>query len=474
MEQIRVKDVVSAVNGHLLMGDEKQPIEQISLDSRNMKENDLFVPIVGERVDAHRFLVQALENGAVATFTSREKTAQEVESLLADCAPDAKARRASWIAVDDTRAALQRLGAFCRSRLQIPLIGVTGSVGKTTTREMIAAALGGGFSNVYRTPGNSNSQVGVPITLSSIPFTAQIAVVELGISEFGEMERIAQLARVDAAVVTNIGIAHIGQLGSQENIRAEKLCIQHGMNPNGTLFLNGDDPLLCNIHAEGGRKTVYYGIGEHCDCRAENLHLEDGYAVFTACCKGERVPVRLNVMGSHMASNAMAALAVATEYGVALADAVAGLEQFGGYKGRQDIHHVHNMTIIDDSYNASPASMKAGLEVLTSMQPGARKVAVLADMRELGADEGELHREIGAFLAAHPVDEVVLLGELAALIGEGIREKNADISITNCTDIPQVKAWLAANAAAGDCILFKGSNSMKLSEAATWLINKGE
>ena len=197
MENTRVKDIVEAVGGTLLCGDPETPIAHISIDSRTMKGQDLFVPIIGEKVDAHRFIGQAFEQGAAAVFTSRH---------------DRMESDRPWIQVEDTKAALQALGAWYRGRMKLPLVGITGSVGKTTTREMIAAALGAGFS-VYKTPGNSNSQVGVPITITEIPPDAQIGVIELGMSEPGEMTRIAKVAQVDQAVMTNIGVAHIEQLG---------------------------------------------------------------------------------------------------------------------------------------------------------------------------------------------------------------------------------------------------------------------
>lgn len=205
---VTVNEIVQASEGRLLAGDGSRTVTGISLDSRKVGAGDLFVPIVGERVDAHRFLEQVAAMGAAAVFTSEH----EAEDIPAE-----KAGEAAWIRVDDTRAALQRFGSWCRGRLSIPVVGITGSVGKTTTREMIAAALGAGL-RVYKTPGNSNSQVGVPITMSQIAPEDEIAVIELGMSEPGELTRIAQVARPTMAVITNIGIAHIEQLGSQENL----------------------------------------------------------------------------------------------------------------------------------------------------------------------------------------------------------------------------------------------------------------
>ena len=372
MTGITVKELLEATGGNLLLGQEDQHAGHISLDSRKMEGDDLFVPIVGERVDAHLFLCQAIASGAAAVFTSEHHRWEDVKaSVRQQCGgnreQEKKALGAAWIEVPDTKKALQDLGSFCRKRLTLPLVGITGSVGKTTTREMIAEALSAGFL-VYKTPGNSNSQVGVPITIAEIPQSAEIGVIELGMSEPGEMERISRVARVDCAVITNIGVAHIEQLGSQEHILEEKLHIQDGMPAEGILFLNGDDPLLASVVPKEGRKRVLYGLGRDCDYRAEDLHLEEGYPVFTAVHGDRSVRVRLQVMGSHMVSNAMAALAVADTYGLSMEKAALALGQFKGYKGRQQIFQWGGVTVIDDSYNASPVSMKAGLEVLASVK----------------------------------------------------------------------------------------------------------
>ena len=490
MLRLTAEETARAVGGRVIFGDEKQVIAHISLDSRTAAKGDLFVPIIGERVDAHDFIGQVLKNGAAAVFTSRHQSREEAERAMAgqETGMSAKAE-AAWIAVEDTRRALQALGSFLRSQNPIPLVGVTGSVGKTTTREMTAAALSAGFS-VYKTPGNSNSQVGVPITLAEIPPEAQIGVIELGMSEPGEMTRIANIARVDCALITNIGVAHIEQLGSQENILREKLHIQDGMPADGPLLLNGDDPLLRTVHIPG-RQIIFYGMGENCAYRGEELRVEGGQTAFTAVCGERRIPVRLQVMGSHMVQNALAALAAADYYGVDLEAAARELGGFTGYKGRQQILHIGGITVIDDSYNASPASMKAGIEVLHSLEGCRRKIAVLADMRELGPEAPAYHREVGAFAAGQNLDCLVLFGELAREIGtgvcgalEGVRmEQNAwqDTSaegfahppqIQLCKSLDEVKAWLDENLKEGDGVLFKGSNSMGLSQAVKHLLDR--
>ncbi len=472
MEHVTAADVAEASGGTLLLGERTQAVRHISLDSRSMAGDDLFVPLIGERVDSHRFLCQAIEAGAVCVYTSRHRSRAQIEAEIAAASDNEgekqRLSRAAWIAVEDTKQALQAFGGWLRQRRPIPLVGITGSVGKTTTREMVALALSAGL-RVFRTPGNSNSQVGVPVTLSEIPEDAQIGVIELGMSEPGEMTRIARAAQVSCAVITNIGLAHIEQLGSQERIREEKLHIQDGMDEQGILFLNGDDPLLREVTPEGGRRRIRYGMAADCDYRGEELALENGFPVFTAVHAGERVRVRLHVMGSHMVSNALAALAVADTYGIPMERAAERLAEFTGYQGRQQITRAHGITIIDDSYNASPVSMKAGLEVLRSMPGGGRKIAVLADMKELGTEAPRYHREIGTFLGAHPVDQVVLFGELSAWIGAGMRQAHSQKEAVQLGSIEEVEHWLKENLREGDCVLLKGSNSMGLSKAAAYL-----
>ena len=244
--------IAEVSGGTILLGSPRTPVEHISLNSNNMKGNDLFVPLIGEKVDAHRFLFQAVEQGAAAVFTSEHRAAPEGAEGV-------------WIRVEDTKKALQALGTYCRSRLGLPVIGITGSVGKTTTREMVAAALSA-ERQVFKTPGNYNSQVGVPVTMWEMGREDyDIAVVELGMSEVGEMTVIARIACPDMAVITNIGVTHIGQLGSQENIYREKMSIQDGLKAGGILILNGDDPWLAKSRAKEGCRVVFYGAGENCD-----------------------------------------------------------------------------------------------------------------------------------------------------------------------------------------------------------------
>ena len=461
MLRLTAEETARAVGGRVIFGDEKQVITHISLDSRTAAKGDLFVPIIGERVDAHDFIGQVLKNGAAAVFTSRHQSREEAERAMdgQETGMSAKAE-AAWIAVEDTRRALQALGSFLRSQNPIPLVGVTGSVGKTTTREMTAAALSAGFS-VYKTPGNSNSQVGVPITLAEIPPEAQIGVIELGMSEPGELKVISEIACIDMAVITNIGITHIEYLGSRENIYREKLTIQDGLKDGGLLILNGDDDLLKETVGKPGVRTVYYGLGENCQYRAEELRNWDGGVEFTAVAGEKRQLVRLSVMGEHNVRNALAAIAVCDAMGMSLSEAAKGLSSFHGFEHRQQVFKGSRFTVLDDSYNASPASMKAALKVLMEL-PGKRHIAVLADMKELGEGSPEYHREVGEYAGSLGLSLAAVWGTDMKEFAKGLRE-TGDTPVAEFAGKDELAAFLEREVQEGDCLLFKGSNSMGLS-----------
>lgn len=451
MEHVTVGDLVKATGGTLLWGSKEENIHKIRLDSRTVEPGDLFVPIIGEKVDGHTFIPQVVRLGAKAVLTGRKEEWGLTEQEKGNTA---------FIQVGDTKEALQDIGRYLRARLSLPLIGITGSVGKTTTREMIAAALSARY-RVYKTPGNKNSQVGVPITISEISKEDQVGVIELGMSEPGELTIIAKIAKIDMAVITNIGITHIEQLGSRENIYREKMTIQDGLKDGGVLILNGDDDMLSATKGRDGIETIYYGTGKNCDFRAEDIVLRDGKAEFTAVYKNNRQKIHLNVMGQHNVLNAMAAVAVCVRCGMTMEEAARGLFTFTGFKNRQQVYRGEKMTILDDSYNASPASMKAALDVFKTLQPESRHVAVLADMKELGEQTLSYHKEVGQYAARSGPDLVVTLGEACHALAEGIRETSR-IPVKEFADKDEMVSYLDGELKDGDCVLFKGSNSMGL------------
>lgn len=457
MEHITVKDIVEMTGGVLMCGDENTPVTDISTNSKEMKEGDLFIPVIGERVDGHRFIESALETGA-ATLTSEHDGVVVAEK--------------PYIRVDNTVVALQRIGAGIRQRLiDIPVVAVTGSVGKTTTREMITLALSAG-KRTFHTEKNLNSQIGVPITLSRMSSEDEIAVLELGISEDGQMDILSDMVRPDMAVVTTIGVAHIEFMKTQENIRKQKLSIVHSMKEGGTLFLNGDDRLLKDaVSAEQLTcRTLFYGTGDWCDYYAKDIVYGADETSFTCVHDGKELPVRLHTLGRHNVLNCVAALAVANENGISMEAAAQKFQEFEGQ--RQKVIRMENhFTIIDDTYNASPDSMKASINVLCDMPCEGRRIAVLGDMFELGENEAEYHREIGRFLLDKPVDELVVLGTLAQNIKAVLEEQGSGIHVYSFSDKEEAAMYLMALLKPEDIVLVKASNGMHLNELVNILLS---
>lgn len=455
MEHITIEDIVTCTSGRLLAGNPQTVIRHLCIDSRTVPEDSLFVPIIGEKVDAHRFIEQTLCAGAAATLTSEHEYAPAGEK--------------AWIRVADTEAALHAIGALCRSRILLPAVGVTGSVGKTTTREMIATALSAGM-RVYKTGKNYNSKIGVPITLSEMTPDDDIAVLELGMNVPGELSSISRLARLNMAVITNIGVAHIEFFGSQEKICKEKLTITDGLVPGGLLFLNGDDPLLYAHRHDTRFPVILYGTQPHNDYRAENIRTEHGTIVFDMVHGADRIPVSLSVPGVHNVGNALAALAVADANGVDLSAAAKALTGFTGFQNRLQIHKTHGYTIIDDTYNASPASMKSGLTVLCGMEGTGRKIAVLGDMFELGEHAPEYHYEVGEFAADKPLHELIAVGTCSAEILRGAKEHGAAYAMRRFEDRMEAAHYLRSVLKPHDTLYLKASNGMKLKEITAFLL----
>ncbi|MDE6025227.1 MAG: UDP-N-acetylmuramoyl-tripeptide--D-alanyl-D-alanine ligase [Lachnospiraceae bacterium] len=447
MYNIKVKDILEATGGRLLAGDENVEIKDVCIDSRDVKEGDLFVPIVGERIDAHRFIESAMETCA-ATLTQHHSVV-----VISD---------KPYIQVTDTLKALQDIGAYIRNRLNIPIVGVTGSVGKTTTREMISTALAGCI-DVYQTSGNYNSQVGVPVTITRTTKSAQVAVLEMGMSEVGEMSNLSRIVRPDICVITVIGVAHIEHLKTQENIRREKLAITESMNRDGVLFLNGDDPLLKELKGKTDVKTYYYGLSEKCEYRAENVRMEDYKIKYDYVHGDVRVPVVLNALGKHNVSNSLVGMAIADYMGLSLTDAAKGFDSFAGIRQKL-ISIPGKYTIIDDTYNASPDSMKASISVLADMNNSGKKIAVLGDMFELGENSEKYHYDVGRFLADKPIDELVVVGELSQSIRKAVEDSESDIKCYSFKDNGEVALYLMTVMMPDDVVLIKGSNGMKLNE----------
>ena len=476
MKDICVKDIVRAVGGSLLCGDENVQIDNFATNSGKAEPGLMFAPIVGERVDGHKYIESAFDCGASASLTQNE----EAVAGLIDKWRSLGIQPKPIVLAEDSVRAMQLTAKEYEGRLSLNKVGVTGSVGKTTTKEMIACALSG-WLKVFKTAGNANSQIGVPVTIMNIAPDDEAAVIEMGMSEKGEMKRLATLLSLNAAVMTNIGVSHIEQLGSQENILREKWHITDAITEGGCIFLNGDDVLLkeradlCrNNYAgvfgkEDNRKLriCTFGHSADCDYRAENEYYDENGVGFDMLHGDVRIPVRLNVLGAHNVNNALVALAVAEFFGVDLRAAVKALEGYTGVAMRQHITKKDGAAYIDDSYNASPDSMKAGLNVLCQM-PADYRIAVLADMLELGENTKEYHRQVGEYAGQSRVDELLLYGELARYIGYGAEQYIGRIK--HFDTLGDITEYLKAEIKPGTAVLFKGSRGMKLNEVVDGLL----
>lgn len=471
MKNVTINDILTCTGGTLLSGDPEMSVENLSTDSREIGESTLFVPIVGANINGHDYVEKALLAGAIATLTAEEDV---FDYWLDNHAGDERA----FILVNNTTEAIQKIGKMARLKLSIPAIGITGSVGKTTTREMIAAALSA-EKKVYKTDKNYNNWLGVPLTLSQMSDDDDIAVLELGLNVRGELGLISSLTNIETAVITNIGVAHIEFYGTQDEICKEKFTVTNGFfddNPNEKrLFLCGNDPFLMKHMAECKYPITVYGSQDNAEYCAKNIHIVDGKYNFDLYIRGEkRLNATLSVLGEHNVLNAVAALAVADHYGVDLEKAVEKLAQFTGFKNRLQRYEYNGALIIDDTYNASPASMKAGLDVLCSMEykdNNGRRIAVLGDMFELGSNAPQYHYEVGVYAASKPFDELILIGENAMEIKRALTERGSNKQIYAFADTNSITEALRKALKPGDIVYLKASNAMKLHSVTEGLIN---
>lgn len=448
--KMTAEEIARACGGQILNGDPQTEITSFCIDSRAVKPGTLFVPIVGERTDAHRYVGKAFASGADASFINRGRENDTPGTGLR-------------IAVENTVEALQKTAAMWRRRFTGPVIGITGSVGKTTTREMTALAISAG-KNVMKTEGNQNSQVGLPLTILRLSPEYDVAVVEMGMSEFGEMGRIAAVAAPNYAVMTNIGLSHIGNLKTQENIRSEKLHITDCFQENSVLILNGDDRLLAELRGKLPYRTVFYGTQPWCDFRAENVRVGAEASDFRYTAPtGETGEIHLPVPGMHCVLDALAGLAAAAQVGVPLKAAAAKLETCHTLSSRMQISEAGGITIIDDSYNSSPDAAKSSLSVLCGRHTG-RRVAVLADMLELGDFSRHGHFGVGEFAAKSGVDILVTVGEEAKAIAEGALSVSPKLECYVCKTNEEAAGILHRILTPGDTVLIKGSRGMHTEE----------
>ncbi len=471
MLNITLKDVIACTGGKLLLGDPETPLKNLTTDSRSIPEDALFVPIVGASFDGHDYAVSALRDGAAACLTAKREVFYEWERSH-------PGSRKGIVLVSDTTKAVQAVGRLARSRVHIPAVGVTGSVGKTTTREMIAAALSA-EKKVFKTGKNYNNWLGVPLTLSEMTGDDDIAVLELGMNVPGELGTIAALTDLSVAVITNIGVAHIEYYGTQDRICQEKMTVTKGFWPGDPgsklLILNADDTYLMAHKDDTGFPYVTYGTSLTADYRAANIEAVEEGMRFDLFMKGRKpLPVTISVRGEHNVLNAAAALAVSDRFGIDLQKAAEALTAYKGFANRLQPFEHDGVLYIDDTYNASPASMKAGLEVLSQTNYGNgenRRIAVLGDMFELGQQAPKYHYEVGTYAAKTRLDRLYLLGDLAKQIGKAMDDWFSDVPVLYFDNKDDLVAALREELRPGDIVYLKASHGMKLHEVTEGLIH---
>ena len=440
-----IEQIAEIAGGQLIDGgcDTSCVITSVVRDNREVVDGSLFLCFKGERVDGHDYANAAFKSGAVCAIAERE--------LEAD--------GGAYILVDSTAAALRRLGAYYRARFDIPIIGITGSVGKTTAKEMIAAVLSERFITL-KTEANLNNEIGVPLTLLKIGEEHEAAVIEMGISDFGEMTRLAEMVRPDICVMTSIGHSHLEQLGDLDGVLRAKSEVFPHMPVGGVAIVNGDDERLFAL--KPGMEKLTFGLDEHNDYRAENVLPQGTNGVSFDVAGGLQLHAGIPAFGEHLALAALAAAAVARRLGMTGDEIAAGLRNYRPVGSRAGVIETGFITIIDDCYNANPHSMAAALRSIAAL-PG-RRVALLGDMKELGAKSNELHREIGVLAGKLGIDCLICCGEKAEFIFKGYIASRFEGEPYHFPFKEILFERLPGLIKKDDTVLVKASHSMKFEE----------
>lgn len=457
-----IADVISATKGNLICGDLNATITKVSTDTRTLSEGSFFVAMKGESFDGHAFLEQAKKQGAIGCLVQQE--------VKADIQSDGFA----IIQVADTKLGLAQIAATYRRMFEGRVCAVTGSVGKTSTKDMIASVLSKRFC-VHKTQGNFNNEIGLPLTILGLQEEHTALITEMGMRGLGEIDYLANVAKPDVGVITNIGVSHIERLGSQENIFKAKSEIIPHIKQGGTLIINYDDPWLCNIQSYEHIHVMRFSIeNSQADVYAQNVKIsEDGQSTtFELHIKNmpyEIYIAKVPVLGLHHVANALCAVCVGLLFQMTVSDMLDGIESFKLSGMRQEITiSKSNVKIINDAYNASPDSMKASLSMLGQMPCKGKKIAVLGDMFELGENSPSYHMQVGEFLQTIDVSHVITVGDLARYIGMPLEGKQ----VIHFDTKEDAGAYICSLATAEDIVLIKASRGMQLEEIAALLQEK--
>lgn len=457
MKTMTVGEVYRAIGGRLLQGDQDVTVTRVSTDTRRIQPGDLFFALRGEKYDAHDFLDQAVAGGAGALVVSRYVAVDPAVPV---------------IRVSDTLAGLQSLAAYNRRQYRVPVVGITGSSGKTTTKDMVAAVLETRH-NVLKTRGNLNNEIGLPLTLLDLSAGHGAAVVEMAMRAPGEIDALCLLARPTCAVITTIGVAHLERLGTVENIARAKGEILEHIAPDGFAMLPGDSPLAREQARRCHGRVLFFGLEPGLDLYATDLRREGTGNRFTAVMGDTRFEICLPLPGLHNVRNALSAAGVGLMLGLTPDEVAKGLAGVTLSGMRCEIVRGSNFTLINDAYNANPESTCAALQSLEELAGRGRRVAVLGDMLELGTGAVEGHRRAGAAAARHGVALLVTVGGLSRETAAGARQAGmGSDQVVVCRDNAEALAALRGRLQPGDVVLVKGSRGMRMEEIARELLKE--
>ena len=438
---------IAAACGGTYVGDEALKtacVTSVERDSRQIKQGSLFLAIPGERVDGHDFIEKCFDSGAVCAI----------------CEKAPKNASKPYILVPSTLQAVKKIGRAYREKFNIPVVGVSGSVGKTSTKEMLYAVLSQKFKT-HKTQGNLNNELGVPLTLLSMPEDTEAAVIEMGISGFGEMTRLSEMAQPTVCVLTIIGCCHLENLGDRDGVLKAKTEMFKNARENAEIILNGDDDKLSTGAEGNGKRPVFFGLNSGNDYYAENIENNgEGGVSCTLCFDGKKLDVTIPAIGSYMVSNALAAVAVGRLLGLSDEQLKNGVEAYKTVGSRANVVNTGRLRIIDDCYNANPTSVKASLDTLKNFS--GRTVAILGDMKELGANELSLHYDTGAYAKEIGIDRVISAGPLAKELAKGA----GDLWFES---IEALENELPSLLKDGDTVLVKASHSMHFEKIVEFL-----
>lgn len=463
MKGMTLEAMAKACHGTLIGANEMRYLNALGIviDSRKVHAGYVFVAIKGDHSDGHDFIEQVFDDGALAVVSEKPLDLPGKPYIL----------------VESTRQALGDFAALYRSLLDIKVVGISGSVGKTSTKEMIASVLQQKYI-VHKTEGNHNNEIGLPLTIFKLKEEHQVAVLEMGISEFGEMHRLASIARPDIAVITNIGLCHLETLKDRDGILKAKTEMFDRLQENASIVLNGDDDKLCTVADVHGKEPIFYGIKPEKPASAaygekttyadniQNLGLEG--IMLDIHTKENNFTAQIPIPGEHNVYNALAAATVGKLVGLSDDEIKSGIEQVHMIDGRTNMIHVNGKTVIDDCYNANPVSMKAALDVISTAT--GRTIAVLGDMNELGEDRCALHYDVGAYLATKDIDVLFCTGELSRELAKAVREHSQTCEVHEFDSKNALIKELLSFLREGDAVLVKASHSMGFSDVVEAVI----